>query len=102
MTGFKLTWRIEKPTLVENNSEVGGNISEATPTNVNHDVSSKLSHTWFVKMVQLAGNLRTKENLTEKQILDKVISGKMKNISINSQATQQLLLGLISMAINDY
>merc|ERR1712223_1423496 len=40
MTGFKLTWRIEKPTLRANSSEV------TTPA-----FSSELSHTWMVKMV---------------------------------------------------
>ena len=74
MTGFKLTWRIEKPTLVTNNN------SEVVYRN--HDNSLKPSQTWLVKMVQLAKNLRIKENLTEEQIMDKVIQGKMQNIRI--------------------
>ena len=44
--------------------------------------SSTLSHTRFVKMVQLAQCLRIKDNLTEGQILDKVIQEKMRNIDI--------------------
>ena len=70
MTGFKLTWRIEKPTLMANNTEVARSGSEATP------------NPWLVKMVQLAQYLRIKENMTEKLILNKVIRGKMRNIRI--------------------
>ena len=69
MTGFKLTWRIEKPS-----SDI-----EVTPA-FNDD--EKLSHRWLVKMVQLAQYLRVKEDLTEEQILDKVIRGKMQNVRI--------------------
>ena len=69
MTGFKLTWRIEKPS-----SDI-----EVTPAFNDYE---KLSHTWLVKMVQLAQYLRIKENLTEEQILDKVIEEKMQNVSI--------------------
>ena len=38
-------------------------------------------------MVQLAQYLRLKENLTEEQILDKVVRGKMQNISILARHT---------------
>ena len=70
MTGFKLTWRIEKPTLMANNTEVARSISKATP-------NSKDS--LMVKMVQMAQYLRIKENMTEEQILDKVIRRSQKS-----------------------
>merc|ERR1712223_871472 len=68
MTGFKLTWRIEKPS-----SDI-----EVTPAFNDYE---KLSHTWLVKMVQLAKYLRVKNTLTEEQILDKVVQWKLNNIS---------------------
>ena len=71
MTGFKLTWRIEKPTLMANSGDVGKN---------NDEIS--VNHTWLVKMIQLAQYLRVKENMTEEQILDKVMREKVQNISI--------------------
>ena len=46
------------------------NSSEATPD------------PFLVKMVQLAQYLRVKEKMTGEQILDKVIKGKLQNISI--------------------
>ena len=64
MTGFKLSWRIEKSTLMTNS------IKRATPN----------KKPLLAEMVQLAQYLRIKENLTEEQILDKVISEKMQNI----------------------
>ena len=70
MTGFKLTWRIERPTLMTNKSEMARNNREATPNPL------------LVKIVQLAQYLRMKENMTKGQILDKVVSGKMQNINI--------------------
>ena len=69
MTGFKLTWRIERPS-----SDI-----EVNPAFNDYE---KLSHTWLVKMVQLAQHLRIKDNMTEEQILDEMIRGKVQNISI--------------------
>ena len=81
MTGFKLTWRIEKPTLMSN---ISGEVIRNTNANFaqnNHDNSTRLSHHWLVNMVHLARYLRIKENMTEEQILNKVIQEKLKNMS---------------------
>ena len=66
MTGFKLTWRIERPS-----SDI-----EAIPAFNDYE---KISHTWLVKMVQLAQYLRVKEDLTEERILDKVFTNPKSN-----------------------
>ena len=79
MTGFKLTWRIENSTWMANSSEVVKN------TKNNNEKSNEASHTWLVKLVKMAQYLRVNENLTEEQIMDKVVRGKVQNISILSE-----------------
>ena len=70
MTGFKLTWRVERPGFMVKNAD---NYPEK---------GSRPSHTWFIRLVQLAQYLRIKENLTGERILDKVMQGKIQNNSI--------------------
>ena len=82
MTGFKLTWRIEKPTLMDNiNGEEAKNGNATTSYN-NHEKFSDLSRTWLIKTAQLVRHLRIKENMTKEQILGKVVREKSQNISI--------------------
>ena len=98
MTGFKLTWRIEKPisNRVARNADDTSNNHEYEVSNIgslfdfgydydsdnNSEKSGEPSHNWLVKMVKLAYHLRIKEKMTEEQILDKVVREKMQNLSI--------------------
>ena len=130
MTGFKLTWRIEKPTLMANRGSrvvrnagdtpnyfdynmtvnISDVIRDADVATDDYESSEPLDNGWvnmvqlptltadfsdvirnsseatpepfLVKMVRLAQYLRVKEKMTEEQILDKVIKGKLQNISI--------------------
>ena len=61
---------VQVPNSTVNFGDVVKNSSEATP------------EPFLVKMVRLAQYLRVKEKMTEEQILNNVIKGKLQNISI--------------------
>ena len=81
MGGFRLGWRIEKPTLSE--SKVGRSIQS-----LEHDkiFAGALGHddkvTLMTSMVQMAQDFRLTQNMTEDEVLNKIIKEKLQNESI--------------------
>ena len=65
---------VGKPTLMGNSSEEFRNYGATSTTSSNQS-------SWLTEMVQLARYLRIKEAMTKEQILDKIVQGKIQNIS---------------------
>ena len=65
---------VGKPTLIGNSSEESRNYYATSTTSSNQS-------SWLTEMVQLARYLRIKEAMTKEQILDKIVQGKIQNIS---------------------
>ena len=81
MGGFRLGWRIEKPTLSE--SKVGRSIQSPQHDEI---FAGALGHddkvTLMTSMVQMAQDFRLTQNMTEDEVLNKIIKEKLQNESI--------------------
>ena len=77
MTGFRLSWRIEKVVPKDNSS---GEELE----NEAEDVLPKYSDVFFSQLVQVAGQMRMKK-MTRQEILKETIQQKVRNTTFLQQ-----------------